>query len=186
MTGGFKKLTLENWLEPDDTLQAFGRLSPITGQVHPITADDLASTFLAINLESQVPEDIVAMFEVARGALLYGYFYYPLYALGQDQLWRVCEAALADRFKQLGGPNGRKRFAERIEWMSDTHYFSDEQKVWWTAVKDLRNSVSHPAFQTLIAPLQLPGDLRRIAHAIDCLFDETLDFMAPWHRGELL
>jgi hypothetical protein len=183
VTARFKELTIENWLEPDETLRAFGRLSPVTGQVHPITADDFASSFLAIELGDYVPEDIVAMFKVARGTLLYGYFFYPLYALGQDQLWRVCEAALNERFHQLDGPRNRKRFVDRIKWMRSDGHFSEEQAVWWTAVKDLRNSTSHPAFQTLIAPLELPGDLRRTAHAINCLFDDTLDFMSVWHRG---
>lgn len=180
MTARFKELTTDNWLEPDETLQAFGRLSLITGQVHRITADDFASTFLSIELGDRVPEDIVAMFKVARGTMLYGYFFYPLYALGQDQLWRVCEAALTEKFDQLGGPRGRKTFASRIEWMKSEGLLSDEQVVWWTATKDLRNTASHPAFQTLVAPLELAGDLRRTAHAINCLFDETLDFMSLW------
>jgi hypothetical protein len=62
-------------------------------------------------------------------------------------------------------------------------HFSEQQLVWWTAAKDPRNSASHPAFQTLIVPLELPGDLRRAAHAINCLFDEALDFMQLWERG---
>ncbi len=180
MTARFKELTIDNWLEPDETLQAFGRLSLVTGQVHPITAEDFASSFLTIDLSDQVPEDIVAMFKVSRGVLLYGYFFYPLYALGQDQLWRVCEVALNEKFKQLEGPRGRKTFVDKIKWMKSEGLFSEEQVVWWTAVKDLRNSASHPAFQTLIAPLELPGDLRRTAHAINCLFDDTLDFMSLW------
>lgn len=182
MTARFKELTTENWLEPDETLQAFGRLSLITGQVHTITADDFASAFLAIELSDYVPDDIVAMFKVARGTLLYGYFYYPLYALGQDQLWRVCEAALTEKAQQLGAPKSHKRFAERIRWMHSEGHFSDEQVVWWTAAKDLRNIASHPVFQTLTTPLELTGDLRRTAHAINCLFDDTIDFMSLWQQ----
>lgn len=180
MTARFKELTVENWLEPDETLQAFGRLSLITGQTHRITADEFASTFLAIELGQKVPEDVVSLFQVARGTLLYGYFFYPLYAIGQDQLWRVCEAAISEKFRQLDGPRGRKAFALKIDWMHEGGFLSDEQKVWWSATKDLRNSASHPAFQTLITPLELPGDLRRTAHAINCLFDDSLDFMSPW------
>lgn len=182
MTARFKELTTENWLEPDETLQAFGRLSPITGQVHRITADDFAASFLAIELGDYVPEDIDAMFNVARGTLLYGYFFYPLYALGQDQLWRVCDAALGVRVDQLGAPKNRQTFADRIRWMQSEGHFSDEQAVWWTAAKDLRNSASHPVFQTLTTPIELTGDLRRTAHAINCLFNDALDFMSLWRR----
>ncbi|HEX2049177.1 MAG TPA: hypothetical protein VHJ34_00930 [Actinomycetota bacterium] len=183
MTARFKELTVNNWLEPDETLRAFGRLSPITGPVHPITAADLASSFLAIELGNHVPENVVAMFKVARGTLLYGYFFYPLYAVGQDQLWRVCEAAMNQKFQQLDGPRRRERFVDKIKWMRSEGHLSEEQDVWWTAVRQLRNSASHPVFQTLIVPLELPGVLQRTAHAINCLFDDTLDFMSLWRGG---
>lgn len=180
MTARFKDLTAENWLEPDETIQAFGRLSLLTGQVHGITRDQFASTFLSVQLGPSVPDDIVSMFKVAQGTLCYGYFFYPLYALGQEQLWRVCEAALGEKFQELGGPRSFKSFAQRIEWMHQNGHLTDEQEVWWTATRQLRNSASHPSFQSLSMPTELPGDLRRSAHAINYLFDASLDFLSIW------
>ena len=34
-------------------------------------------------------------------AMLYGWFFYPLFRLGEEQLYRVCEAAAAVRYTQL-------------------------------------------------------------------------------------
>jgi hypothetical protein len=181
MTARFKDLTVENWLEADETIQAFGRLSLVTGQVHGITKEEFASTFLGVQLGSPVPEEIVSMFKVAQGTLCYGYFFYPLYALGQEQLWRVCEAALGEKSRWLDAPSNRKSFAQRIEWMHHNGHLTDEQEVWWSATRRLRNSASHPSFQSLSMPIELPGDLRKTAHAINCLFDDSLDFLSLWH-----
>ena len=60
MPATFKRLTVDNWLDADETLQAFGRLSPATGAVRPIEQNDFAATFLAIDLQQEVPADIVA------------------------------------------------------------------------------------------------------------------------------
>ncbi len=176
----FKRLTVDNWLEPDEASASFERVSLVTGQRHSVSGDDFARSILNIDVSSLTPTPVAELFRVAQGVLLYGYLFYPLYALGEEQLWRVCEAALGARFRQLSGPPGRKPFASRIAWMHEQGHFTDEQHTWWTATKDLRNAASHPELQTLSMPGEVIGDLRRTAHAISCLFDDTLDFMAAW------
>lgn len=68
--------------------------------------------------------------EVARGVLLYGCFYSPLYALSEHQLRRVADAAILHRYQQAGGPPNKKRdpddgqlrwpdFKRRVEWLID-------------------------------------------------------------------
>ena len=62
-------------------------------------------------LDDQVPRSIRQLFEVARGAMVYGAFYNPLYALGYEQLYRVSEAAAKDSMLAAGrgpsaSPNG--------------------------------------------------------------------------------
>ncbi len=79
----------------------------------------------------------------------------------------------------------RRRFVDRIRWMQSEGHFSEEQVVWWTAAKNLRDSASHPEFQTLTTPIELTGDLRRTAHAINCLFDDALDFNVALARSPL-
>ena len=59
-----------------------------------IAPDKWLSEFLKSQLEENVPEEIMRLFEVARGAAIYGYFFYPQYALAIGQLFRVAESAL--------------------------------------------------------------------------------------------
>lgn len=41
-----------------------------------------------------VPKDIQVLFEVAKEAMVYGYYLYPLYNLATEQLYRVTEEAV--------------------------------------------------------------------------------------------
>jgi hypothetical protein len=79
------------------------------------------------------------MWEVARGVLLYGWFYYPLYALGEHQLRRVADAAVLRRYQQAGGPPNKKRdpddgqlrwpdFKRRVEWLTDHGIIAPEKQ----------------------------------------------------------
>ena len=71
---GFKQLSVDNWREPDPMLGIFVRLSP-TRELRRPTGDERAQKLLASALHEQVPEDVRRLFEVARGTLLYGYFF---------------------------------------------------------------------------------------------------------------
>ncbi len=97
---GFKKLTVDNWTEPDKVSTLFARFSPVDGQARPITGDEWMRHILKPNLIDEVPKDIRALFEVARGAIAYGYFFYPLYTLAEEQLYRVVEAAVTSSVKK--------------------------------------------------------------------------------------
>src|SRR4051794_24132114 len=96
----FKRLSPGNWREADPVSTQFWRNSRLVG---PIAMDghDWARTFLAVELKGHVPESIRDLFDVARGALVYGWFFYPLFRLGEDQLHRVVEAAAAARYQQV-------------------------------------------------------------------------------------
>lgn len=93
---GFKPLTPTNWLQPDPTSGIFGRVSPVAGPMR-MDGEDWARRFLAVELASHVPEPVRDLFAVARGALVYGWFFYPLFKLGEEQIYRVAEAAARQR-----------------------------------------------------------------------------------------
>jgi hypothetical protein len=44
----------------------------------PVSGEDWAVRFLAVELSAKVPEDVQQLFAVARGVLVYGHFFYPL------------------------------------------------------------------------------------------------------------
>lgn len=64
---GFKEITPTNWLEVDETIKRYVKLSP-DGTVAPMTSDDWLQPFLQPRLINAVPTDVQSLFEVARGA----------------------------------------------------------------------------------------------------------------------
>ena len=129
---GFKRLTPETWLEPDPTNGAFGGFPP---------AEEILGHILEPKLSEKVPNEIRQLFEVARGAMCYGYVFYPLWTLATEQLFRVVEAAT-----------------------------SESGRINWHAVRFLRNEASHPEQQTLVpAAMALPV-VQGTARALNQLF----------------
>mgnify|MGYP001264884658 CR=1 FL=1 len=171
MTGfGFKEINLNNWLEPDDTLRGFVRISP-DGQSHTITGVEYLQFILEPKLHLSVPSEVHGLFEVARGAMIYGYFFYPLYTLAVEQLFRVVEAALAHKCKTLGAPKSRKTFEKRIEWLVKEGVISREDSARWHAARQMRNATSHPKSQMILAPGNAIGILERVSNDINSLFN---------------
>ena len=113
---GFKELSPNNWLEPDGILKGFVKISS-NGQIQSLTSDDYLRHILNPKLLEEVSTDVQALFEVARGAMVYGYFFYPLYRLAAEQLSRVADAAVTHKCKILGAPSSIKTFEKRITWL---------------------------------------------------------------------
>ena len=80
---GFKHITAANWQEPDLPCSFFC-----------YTSDYWVEAHLKPRLGPNVPSDVVALFEVARGAMIYGWFFYPIITLGAEQCLRVLEAGV--------------------------------------------------------------------------------------------
>ncbi len=73
---GFKRITAANWQEPD------------VRQMFPLMTHEVwLEVHLRPKLNTKIPEEVSALFEVARGAMIYGWFFYPLIALVD----RFCE-----------------------------------------------------------------------------------------------
>lgn len=167
---GFKQITLANWLNPDEILKGFARMSP-SGEIRQITSDEYLRDILKPTLAESVPADVRALFEVARGAMVYGYFFYPLYTLAAEQLFRVCESAVAHRCLGLEAPNSKRTFKQRIDSLVEEGIIPRSDNIRWDAIRHLRNSASHPERQTIITPGNAIGDLENIASKINSLFN---------------
>lgn len=120
---GFKKLTVDNWLEPDKVSSSFVGISTVDGQVHTISGNEWVSCILKPNLIEAVPTEIRALFEVARSALAYGYFFYPLYTLAGEQLFRVAETAVNLKCKEMGAPRSKDTFQKKskLSYTNQSH-----------------------------------------------------------------
>jgi hypothetical protein len=158
----FKQIDPYNWLSPDPVVLCF------KGTEH---AAKYVQTVLAPGLSTNVPEDIQKLFEVARGAVLYGYLFYPLYTLGMEQLLRVGEAAVASRCDQLGVPKDRKTFEHRIDWLAERGTFDRCGFSRWHALRRLRNLASYPERQSIDTPGSAVRFLEAVAEDVNALFD---------------
>jgi hypothetical protein len=78
---GFSRITPENWLAPDRSGYApFG-----------IAQDQWIDLFGEPRLGATVPLDVVRVFEIARSAMIYSWFFFPLATLGLEQCTRIAE-----------------------------------------------------------------------------------------------
>ena len=177
---GVKHLTTHNWLEPDLICLKFGELNLATGQRRLPTGESWAAHFLAVDLAPTVPTEVREMWEAARGLLLYGWFYYAIYAIGEHQLRRVADAALLHRYRQAGGPPNKKRGAEdeirwpdlmkRVDWLISAGVIPAETRSRWNLVRELRNETTHASIRHLTPPHDVLRVLELLASEIDALF----------------
>lgn len=166
---GFKRITEENWLELDATMALFGTISG-DGRFCTPTGEDWVKMILAPQLSSSVPEEVCKLFEVARGSLVYGCCFYPLFTLAEQQLFRIVETAVMLKCKALGVPNGVRGFQNGVEFLIKNGVILKTEAERWNAVVKLRNLTSHPMEQSIVLPGQAITSLKHAAEAINSLF----------------
>lgn len=167
---GFKKLTVANWLEGDTVLTLFVSLSP-DGSISSISRDEWARRILEPQINGSVPFEIRRLFEVARGTMMYGYLFYPIFTLASEQLYRVAESAVSMKCAAMGAPKGRRNFEGKINWLAEHSVIEKSEKQKWHAIRGLRNLSSHPEQQTISTPIHAVDMLNSIAHKVNALFD---------------
>jgi hypothetical protein len=168
---GFKRITVSNWKNADEILQ-FPYIVP----------DEIwVNACLKPVLSSSVPKEIVALFEVARGSMIYGWFFYPLITLASEQFTRVLEAGARSRCKELGMPtelprkNGKMRdanFSELIDNLFRAGKISLESLERWQAARGLRNGSSHPSSQSIICGDMALSTARSTVDLLNQLFSD--------------
>ena len=168
---GFKRITPENWLQPDPVMRAFVKLAPHGPE--SITSDELLQYILEPRLSESVPREVRALFEVARGAMCYGYFFYPLYTLAYEQLFRVAETAVTLKCKSLSAPKSLRNFAQKVDYLIAKSAIPESEKVRWQGIRGLRNIASHPEDQSIVAPGYALHSLCQIATIINRLFGDA-------------
>lgn len=135
------------------------------------SASDWLDVFLQPQLLPSVPDEIRDVFESARGAIIYGYSYYPLYFLGTAELFRVADAAVARKCQDLNAPPSKKKFGpsfdENIKWLSTQGVLQEAD---WEPVRHSRNFASQQKDRSIITPAMSHIVLTRIAERINALF----------------
>ncbi len=169
---GFKSLSTENWLVPDSTTQAFVRLTS-DGQVHTVAGDEWLGEILRPRISPAVPIEVRKLFEVARGAMAYGCFFYPLYTLGIEQLFRVAEAAVTHKCKAMAAPSSVDGFAKKVRWLIEKGVIPQQDAVQWEGIRGLRNISSHPEMQSIFMPTEALRFIESMAEHINSLFSSA-------------
>jgi hypothetical protein len=157
---GFRRIDPEDWLQPDIP-------SYFPGWKH----QQWVQLFVRPVLAENVPAEIRRLFEAARGAIIYGWFFYPLLTLGLEQTWRVTESAARARCEMLG--KREDRFFDQIKALVEAGIIPVEYEPRWQALRKLRNHSSHPKQQTIWDPGQAYSELERAADWINQLFAEN-------------
>lgn len=153
-------------------MQFFTRLDEADNPL-VLNGEDWLRVILEPSLGPSVPEDVRELFEVARGAMIYGYFFYPLFTLSGEQLMRVAEAAASHRCRQLDAPASVKRFKQKIEWLRESGAISQADYIPWDATREMRNRTSHPAGQSVFPPGFATQGVAATAAMINRLFGDA-------------
>ena len=113
------------------------------------------------------------MWQAACGLLLYGWFYYAIYAIGEHQLRRVADAAVLHRYQQANGPANQQRGPEgeprwpdlmsRVHWLISTGIIPTEKRARWDLIRDLRNETTHASIRHLTTPHEAMRVIERLA-----------------------
>jgi hypothetical protein len=166
---GYKQITKETWLKPDRISASF--LVSSETEIDDIKKGEMyLDMILEPRLKEEVPIEVKKLYEVARGALVYGYFFYPLYSLACEQLFRVGEAAITFRCKIFSPRLAKRTFRKKIQFLFKQDILNDLEKTRWHALRDLRNITSHPIDQSIYAPGEVIGILAQLAEDINKLF----------------
>lgn len=170
---GFKKLTKENWKSPDPFNDYFIKINLYTGEKFQITDDQRAEEFLKIELVPSVPIEVRRQFEAARGAMLYGCFFYPLFALGTDQLFRVAESAVTHKCSIRNLAKKSARYEIKLQKLKDSGYLTATEHEEWEYLRKMRNEFSHSKIQTVFPAFEAISILRNVADKINRLFQTS-------------
>lgn len=169
---GFKQLTPDNWLEPDRASELLEAVHQETGEPVDLGGEQLLEEILYLEPADSVPEEVQALFEVARGAMVYGWFFYPLYMLGVEQLTRVGEAAVAHKWDRLNAPEQTVTFGARVDWLRARGHLSEEEEERWHRLRQLRNSASHPKRQGIINQAMALALVESVVRDVNRLFED--------------
>lgn len=172
---GFKRLTSENVQLPDPVVSAFVRYSMQDDSIQTVSTEEWAQIFLSVELSEHVPLEVRQLFAVARGTLVYGFFFYPLYTLGAEQMLRVAETAVAQKCRDVGVSAKkleRMSYRKRVKRLAHEGVFEPTAQLRWNLRHELRNLASHPEDQSIFTPGFAIDELKRIASDIDGLFPD--------------
>src|SRR5271166_2662648 len=141
-------------------IPAFQSLTFAAARENPWNRGSVAKVGLAVQRQ----------FEVGRGALVYGFLFYPLLTLGTDQLFRVLEAGVNAKCEALHAPANRRSFLQKLTWLVETGNIPESERKRWDTARLLRNHSTHARDQNIYDPTLALDALRLTVELINALF----------------
>lgn len=166
---GLKILNENNWLEPDKVLSGFHRMQT-DGSTQPLSISEWFIKIQRVKLEDYIPDEIKQLFDVARGTMTYGYFFYPIFTFASEQFTRIAETAVNMKCVTLGLPKRTNTFKMKIDWLQKHSLISSDSYDSWNNTVYLRNEFSHPKRQNIITPFMAIDLMDSIATNINQLY----------------
>ena len=185
----FKDLSKDSWLSRDEKLDAetgreTGEEAGEEGEPAFRAPEDWLAAVRGPRLADAVPNEVMRIYEVARGAALYGYFFHPLMTLAERELFRAAEAAVRLKFLELdmappgaqtqrierGSPHGPGEFRRMVDFLVSRGVIAEEAAASWRAITKSWKVVSHPEDAALFSLAAVLSSLRRFAELIDALY----------------
>lgn len=157
---GFKKLNIDNIIKPD--------VLGLTENINIEEYLDYANNLLEPALNNNVPECVRKQFEVARGTIIYGLLFYPLYQVGTECLFRVSENALRQKCIQLNIYKDKMTFRNLLDKLIKVKVISKNSI--WEIFYRLRNMYCHPDNQDLITYTEALKMMNTISNQINHLY----------------
>ena len=147
---------LSRVLEPDVRNLSMVKMDTASGVVSPMTINDHYHLIASIELHEGVPEGVRSYFETVKMLVLYGWLYYPFFAMSHINIALAVEMALRNRLPKAG--KDKRGLAQLFE---EAHKVGVIGKADFNSepFRKLRNSFIHATHQTI-----LPG-----SYAIDML-----------------
>jgi hypothetical protein len=167
---GFKRLTPENWLQIDPIIEMLGWSE---------FGEDWLALTMKPRLSERVPSAIYKLYEAARAAMCYGFYFYPLHTLATEQLLRVAEAAATERCTQLNAPASVRTFNDKIGFLETTLSPALFDAARWHGLRRLRNEASHPRQQNILSPGMAIPAVEGLALLLNQLFDSSAQATFP-------
>lgn len=165
-------LTEDNYLERDSRLENWSvhGLGPYSH-----TTDTWVKLILSVKLPETLPSYLEEMFNRAQACMVYGCFFYPLFTLGTEELFRFAESALREAAKERKASKTvqSKKYGDLIEWAHKNDLLTESMRGRWHAGRSLRNSTSHKDSNFLVGPNDALGNLSTIAELTDELFQRV-------------
>ncbi len=174
----YKRVSRQNWLEPDPVSASFVQRDRRDGTVRQMDGADWIDAVVETTVSAAVPTEVANAFEFAKGGFGYGYFYYPLSTIVGQQALRVADFAVDRLFIARGITPRPRSMARRMQRLHAERFIDDEQLRHWDAIRHLRNSATHPDFQHVWFPSDAVRTFRLIAEMISAL-PWPIDSAAP-------